>query len=176
MQELRGRAWPIFGRTDWWPSALISTGLMVAGWAYFINANSMAAIWPMFGVSNQLLAVIALAVITMWLINEGRGRYAWVTVLPMLVVLTTTSTAAVQMLVGQCQGAMTQLGKEPEQRNWTILINSIVQGLLIIAMLTCTFTILIAAGRRVLATLPPAPARAVPEGKEEAEGETYLQD
>ena len=176
LQELLGRAWPRFGRTDWWPSALISTGLMVAGWAYFINANSMAAIWPMFGVSNQLLAVIALAVITMWLINEGRGRYAWVTVLPMLVVLTTTSTAAVQMLVGQCQGAMTQLGKEPEQRNWTILINSIVQGLLIIAMLTCTFTILIAAGRRVLATLPPAPARAVPEGKEEAEGETYLQD
>ena len=49
---------------SWWPGAIVSTALIVLGWAYFINADSMAAIWPMFGVANQMLAVIALAIVS----------------------------------------------------------------------------------------------------------------
>ena len=51
----------------------------------------------MFGIANQLLAVIALCLVTTLLVNTGRGRYAWVTLLPMLFVTTTTMTAGVQI-------------------------------------------------------------------------------
>ena len=72
----------------------MSTGLVVFGWGYFIYTGSVDTIWPMFGMANQLLAVIALAVVTTLLFNSGRGRYAPVTLLPMLFVATTTSTTA----------------------------------------------------------------------------------
>jgi carbon starvation protein len=52
----------------------------------------------MFGIANQLLAAIALCLLTTWIFKEGRGKYAWVTILPMLFVTTTTFTAAAQML------------------------------------------------------------------------------
>jgi carbon starvation protein len=47
----------------------------------------------MFGIANQLLAVLALAIVTTWMVNTGRGRYALVTILPMLFVTTTTLSA-----------------------------------------------------------------------------------
>ena len=59
---------------DWWPGTILSTALIVVGWAYFINANSFAAIWPMFGVANQMLAVIALAVLTV-ILAQREMRY-----------------------------------------------------------------------------------------------------
>ncbi|MBI4600915.1 MAG: carbon starvation protein A, partial [Planctomycetes bacterium] len=55
-------------------------------------------IWPMFGIANQLLAVVALCVVTAVLINEGRARYAWISVLPLAFVISTTSTAGVQLI------------------------------------------------------------------------------
>ena len=55
----------------------------------------------MFGIANQLLAVLALALVTTWLVNTGRGRYAWVTLPPMLFVVSTTMTAGVELLTGQ---------------------------------------------------------------------------
>jgi len=61
VQEVGGRFHPRLGRTDWLPGAAISTGLVVFAWSYFIWTGSIDTIWPMFGISNQLLAVIALA-------------------------------------------------------------------------------------------------------------------
>ncbi len=55
----------------------------------------------MFGMANQLLAVIALAVVTTVIVNSGRGRYAPVTILPMLFVATTTSTTAYYEITGK---------------------------------------------------------------------------
>jgi carbon starvation protein len=144
------------------PGAVISTALIVAGWAYFINANSMAAIWPMFGIANQMLAVIALAVVSAFLFNEGRGRYLWVTVLPMIVVLTTTSSAAVQMLAAQVTGVTTQLGNPANTRNWTLLINAAVQAVLIAAMLLSTLIVIIGAAARVLGVGRPQSRGFVP--------------
>ena len=70
LQEIFGLVNPKFGRTDWWPGSILSTLLIVTGWAYFINANSFSAIWTMFGIANQMLAVIALAVVTTVLARE----------------------------------------------------------------------------------------------------------
>jgi carbon starvation protein len=91
--EFLGRAYPPFGRHDWMPGAMVSTGLVVASWAYFIWAGSISTIWPMFGIANQLLASVALAVGTTVIINAGRARYAWVTLLPLSFVSITTLTA-----------------------------------------------------------------------------------
>jgi carbon starvation protein len=81
---------PLVGRNDWAPGTVAASILVVSGWAYFIYTGSIQTLWPMFGVANQLLAVVALAVGTTVIINEGRSRYAWVTILPMLFVGTTT--------------------------------------------------------------------------------------
>jgi carbon starvation protein len=93
--EFIGRAAPPFARHDWMPGALISTLLVVGGWAYFIWAGSISTIWPMFGIANQLLASVALAVATTVIINAGRARYAWVTLAPLAFVAITTLTAGV---------------------------------------------------------------------------------
>jgi len=91
VQELLGRIWKPLGDLEWAPASMLATGLVVFAWGYFIATGSVETIWPMFGMANQLLAVIALAVVTTWLFNSGRGRYAPVTILPMLFVITTTA-------------------------------------------------------------------------------------
>ena len=91
--EFLGRGYAPFGRHDWMPGAMVSTGLVVASWAYFIWAGSISTIWPMFGIANQLLASVALAVGTTVIINAGRARYAWVTLVPLAFVSVTTLTA-----------------------------------------------------------------------------------
>jgi carbon starvation protein len=83
LQEAGGRVWKRWGDTNWMPSAMISSGLMVLAWGYFIWTGSINTIWPMFGVANQLLGSVALAVGTTILINMGRARYAWVTIMPL---------------------------------------------------------------------------------------------
>jgi carbon starvation protein len=93
LQEFGGRFYKKFERTDWLPGTIISSGLIVAAWAYFIYTGSIQTIWPMFGISNQLLAAVALCIATMMLINSGKKRYVWVTLLPLAFVGTTTFTA-----------------------------------------------------------------------------------
>jgi len=93
VQEFFGRFWKPFERTDWMPGTIASSFVVVFCWAYFIYTGSISTIWPMFGTANQLLAAVALAVGTTVLINEGRGRYAWVTFMPMTFVGTTTLVA-----------------------------------------------------------------------------------
>ncbi len=98
LQELLGNVHPKFQKMDWWPGVWLSTALVTIGWGSLIWTGSIDTIWPMFGIANQLLAAIALCLLTTWIFKEGRGRYAWVTILPMLFVTTTTFTAAAQML------------------------------------------------------------------------------
>ncbi len=98
VQEMMGRAHPKLGRPDWVPGSMIATGLVVLAWSYFIWTGSIDTIWPMFGISNQLLAVVALAVAGTVLVNAGRARYLWVTVAPMLFVSVTTLTAGIELI------------------------------------------------------------------------------
>jgi carbon starvation protein len=91
--EFLGRLDKRLERPDWMPGAIITSALVVFGWTYFIRTGSVSTIWPMFGIANQLLAVIALCVGTTVIINIGRARYAWVTITPLVFVATTTLTA-----------------------------------------------------------------------------------
>ena len=97
-QEFLGKVYRPFERTDWLPGTILSSALVVGAWSYFILTGSISTIWPMFGIANQLLAVIALCVGTTVLINMGKARYAWVTLAPMVFVATTTLTAAWQSI------------------------------------------------------------------------------
>ncbi len=95
VQEFLGQFHAPMARQDWMPGAVFSTLLVVASWAYFIHTGSISTIWPMFGIANQLLASVALAVGTTIIINMGKARYAWVTAAPLAFVSVTTLTAGV---------------------------------------------------------------------------------
>ena len=94
LQETFGKVYKPFQKTNWLPGNLITSGLIVLAWGYFIYTGTVATIWPMFGAANQLLATIALAIGTSFIINRGRVKYAWVTILPLIFVGVTTLTAA----------------------------------------------------------------------------------
>jgi carbon starvation protein len=104
LQETMGRASPRLGRTDSWTGAILATFIVTAGWGVLVYTGQIDTIWPMFGIANQLLAVIALCLVTTLLVNTGRGRYAPVTLLPMLFVVATTMTAGVEMVGGRFMG------------------------------------------------------------------------
>jgi carbon starvation protein len=149
LQEAAGKlVHPKLAQTSWWPGAIVSTALIVLGWAWFMNADSFAVIWGMFGIANQTLAVIALAIVSAFLINEGRTRYVWVTLIPMAVVLTTTSTAGIEMITGHVTTLRTQFAKPTP--DWTIAINSMIQGGLIVGMLLSAIIIIAAGAARVM--------------------------
>ena len=95
VQEFLGGFYAPMGRQEWMPGAIISTLMVVCAWGYFIWTGSIGTIWPMFGIANQLLAAVALAVATTIIINTGKARYAWVTLLPLAFVSITTLTAGV---------------------------------------------------------------------------------
>lgn len=94
LQEALGKVYKPFQQTNWLPGNLITSALIVFAWGYFIYTGTVSTIWPMFGTANQLLATIALAIGTSFIINRGRKKYAWVTILPMIFVGVTTITAA----------------------------------------------------------------------------------
>jgi carbon starvation protein len=152
LQEIAGRVNPSLGRPGWWPGTIISAAIIVSAWTYFIYANSMNTIWPMFGIANQMLAVIALAVISVYLVNEGRLRYVAVTVLPMALVATTTTTASAELLSFYITSIHTHWHLHATQ-GWSFLIPPAVPVLLIGAMLICTALVVGAAAIRVYSAL-----------------------
>ncbi len=95
MQELLGRVHASFADTAWVPGNLIATFFVVLGWGYLIYTGTVSTIWPLFGIGNQLLATIALAVSTTFLINMGKAKYALLTGIPMVFVGVTTVTAGI---------------------------------------------------------------------------------
>ena len=100
LQEALGKVHPKFEQTDWLPGAVLATGAVTAGWGVLIYTGSIDTIWPMFGIANQLLAVIALAVGSMVIINMGKVRYVWITLVPLAFVATTTLTAGALSIWG----------------------------------------------------------------------------
>jgi carbon starvation protein len=89
IQDLVGNVWRPFARTSWLPANLVASALIVAAWGYFLYAGvndplgGINQLFPLFGIANQLLAAVALAVGTTILIKMGKLRYAWVTALPL---------------------------------------------------------------------------------------------
>ena len=132
LQEALGKVYTPFQRTNWLPGNLLASGLIVFAWGYFIYTGSVSTIWPMFGTANQLLATIALAVGTSFIINRGRAKYAWVTIVPMIFVGVTTITAA-------CMNIMNIY--LPQVANSATMVPGIINLSLTVIILACVFVV-----------------------------------
>jgi carbon starvation protein len=141
LQEFAGRFYAPMGRHDSLAAAGVATLAVVVAWGYFIYAGSISTIWPMFGIANQLLATVALAITTIVLVNAGRKQYAWVTIVPMVFVATTTISAGV-LSVRDSFWPMA-VGPDPALR-----VQGFVNSVLTVIMIICVGIILAAAAMR----------------------------
>ena len=96
--EFGGRFYRQLEQPNWLPGSIVTSAAIVAAWTAFIWTGSVATIWPMFGIANQLLAAVALCVATTVIINLGKARYSWVTIAPLSFVATTTLVAGYQSI------------------------------------------------------------------------------
>lgn len=96
IQDLLGTFFKPLGNTDSLPANLLATTLAVSGWGYFLYQGvidplgGINTLWPLFGIANQMLAGMALILCTTVLIKMKKLRFAWITALPCIWVLTTT--------------------------------------------------------------------------------------
>jgi len=148
LQELLGKVHAPFANAKWLFGNLITTTLVVLGWGYLIYTGSISTLWPLFGTGNQLLATIALAVCTTFLINMGKAKYAWITALPMLFVGVTTLTAGVLSI----ENIFWPLTKVPGKM-FTGYLDSILMAMFVVGVIL----VLIGAARRCWMTLHGAP-------------------
>ncbi|MFA6849936.1 MAG: carbon starvation protein A [Selenomonadaceae bacterium] len=93
LQELGGMIYKPLGDVHWTPGVIFTSALMSFAWGYLLFGGSIAAIWPLFGLSNQLLASMTLAIGTTILLRMGKVKYIWTTLIPLCFMIVTAMTA-----------------------------------------------------------------------------------
>jgi len=182
LQELAGHVWRPLGRTSWYPSTLLASALVVAGWGYFLvqgvqdPLGGINSLWPLFGISNQLLAAVALCVGTTLLIKSGKARYAWVTLIPLAWLLTITLTAGWQKIFAAdprlgflSHAGMTAdqvaSGAVPAARGARLVFNDRLDSVVTVSFMVVTILVVLASAREwalILTRRKPATAKESP--------------
>ncbi|BDG01485.1 carbon starvation CstA family protein [Anaeromyxobacter oryzae] len=93
LQEMLGKVFPKLDEKKWMPGIVLTSLLFTGAWGYLVYTGDIATIWPLFGMSNQLLATSALIICTTMLIRMGKARYAWVSAVPGIFMIPVTMTA-----------------------------------------------------------------------------------
>lgn len=110
VQDILGNVYKPLGNIHSYPAGILATALSVAGWGYFLyqgaidSKGGIYTLWPLFGVSNQMLAGMALLLATTILVKMGKAKYAWVTLLPATVVLIATLYGGIQKVMPYEEG------------------------------------------------------------------------
>ena len=182
LQELAGQVWRPLGRTSWYPSTVLASGLIVAAWGYFLvqgvldPLGGINSLWPLFGISNQLLAAVALCVGTTLIIKSGKARYAWVTLLPLTWVLAATLTAGWQKVfasdprLGFLAHAATVIdqmaaGGMDSARGARLIFNDRLDAVVTLSFMSVTLLVVLASAREwvlILTRRKPAKAQESP--------------
>ena len=100
LQEMIGKFIPRFADIHWWPGITVTSLLFTAAWGYLQYAGNIMSIWPLFGMSNQLLAACALIIATSMIIRMNKARYAWITAVPGVFMAVITIWAGTYQIFG----------------------------------------------------------------------------
>lgn len=158
MQDLLGYKWKSLGNTQSILGSVLATALFVGAWGWFLYQGvldplgGINSLWPIFGVGNQLLAVIALAFGTTVLIKMKRVRYVWVTLIPLIWLLSVTMTAGLMKIFSNnpklgflsgAQSLQSQLSTATTSQASSFLKQQIFNGY-VDALVTAAFLLLVA--------------------------------
>jgi len=186
LQDAIGNFVPRFKDTSWRPGAWIGTAIMVAGWGYILilgvtdPLGGINTFFPLFGISNQLLAAIALAVVMAIVAKRGTFKYLWVVVLPLAFATVVTVTASLYKIFSPVpavgywaqHNAFRQALADGQESFGTaksveamqaVVRNTFVQGTLSVVFLVLTLVVISAA---VVATVRSFRTRGVPENED----------
>ncbi len=101
LQEMLGKVWPKWGDKNWWPGVVVTSFLFTGAWGYLVYSGDISNIWPLFGISNQLLASVTLLIGTTMIIRMNKVKYAWITAVPGLFMTVITIWAGVWLIKNQ---------------------------------------------------------------------------
>ncbi|MEU3922516.1 carbon starvation CstA family protein [Streptomyces sp. NPDC029004] len=165
LQDMLGNIWKPIGRVTWKPGIWITSALVVGAWGYFLYAGvtdplgGIKQLFPLFGIANQLLAAVALAVTTTVLIKSGKLRWAWVTGIPLAWDVAVTFTAGWQKIFSDnpkigffalrdkyaqaIDAGQLLPGAKTMDDMHTIVVNNTVDGVLMAVFLLLVLTVLV---------------------------------
>jgi carbon starvation protein len=125
VQEMLGGVIPKLRDNHWLPGVWFTSALVTFAWGYLVYGGSITSIWPMFGVANQLLGVLSLAIGTTFILKHRPARYALVTFLPFCFLVVTVTTAGVMNIL-----------KYQKDADWVkVILTGMMLGLVIVTLL-----------------------------------------